>query len=275
MNYQLIHDNIIERAKNRPNKGYVELHHIVPTCILGKQDNSEENLVYLTAREHFIIHKLLTLIYPNENGLHLAVFAMSNGWKSKFNKREYRISSREYKTIRENAALAISKINKKRYEDPKERDKTALLSKKMWKNPDHVKKMSDVMKGVWANPEYKDKLSQIQLRRYEDPEERDKTSEATKKHYEDPVNREVLSNIMKERWKDPVYFDKMTEASSGKNNGMSKQVKLTMNDGSIHVYDTMVAVRNALGFKSYNPIYKALKNNGMHPIFGWTVELEK
>ena len=56
MNYQKIHDAIIERAKTRKLEGYKERHHIIPRCLGGTDDN--ENLVDLTAREHFIIHLL-------------------------------------------------------------------------------------------------------------------------------------------------------------------------------------------------------------------------
>jgi len=56
MNYQKIYDQIIERAKNRKLEGYKEKHHIIPKC-LGGPDN-KENLVELTAREHFLCHLL-------------------------------------------------------------------------------------------------------------------------------------------------------------------------------------------------------------------------
>jgi len=54
MNYKRIHDQIIERAKSRILEGYKERHHIIPKCMGG--NNEKDNLVYLTAREHFIIH---------------------------------------------------------------------------------------------------------------------------------------------------------------------------------------------------------------------------
>lgn len=43
---------------NPDNKGYTEKHHIIPRCIGG--DNSNENLVKLSARQHFVCHLLLT-----------------------------------------------------------------------------------------------------------------------------------------------------------------------------------------------------------------------
>lgn len=50
--------SIIDSAKNRNNTGYTERHHILPKS-LGGSDN-KNNLVRLTAREHFICHQLLT-----------------------------------------------------------------------------------------------------------------------------------------------------------------------------------------------------------------------
>ena len=58
--YSKYYFNIINRAKSRdlPLNTYTEKHHIIPKCLGG--NNSKDNLVKLTAREHFICHKLLT-----------------------------------------------------------------------------------------------------------------------------------------------------------------------------------------------------------------------
>ncbi len=62
MNYKKLYDNIIENRKNNPIKGYKERHHIIPRSLGGI--DSKENLVDLTAREHFICHYLLVKMYP-------------------------------------------------------------------------------------------------------------------------------------------------------------------------------------------------------------------
>ena len=67
--YQKTYDSLIEKRrkfpltkdKNDPNYIYCETHHILPKCLGGS--NEEENLVNLTAREHFIAHMLLVKIY--------------------------------------------------------------------------------------------------------------------------------------------------------------------------------------------------------------------
>jgi len=50
--------NIIQRAQTREISGYIERHHIIPKSLGGS--NSKDNLVNLTAREHFVCHWLLT-----------------------------------------------------------------------------------------------------------------------------------------------------------------------------------------------------------------------
>jgi len=58
--YLTMYNSIIQNAKNRDIKGYVEKHHIIPKSLGGTNDN--DNIVPLTAREHFICHRLLTKI---------------------------------------------------------------------------------------------------------------------------------------------------------------------------------------------------------------------
>lgn len=71
MNYQRIYDQIVDRAKKEGRKKsqgvYYERHHIVPKCLGGS--DSRDNLVLLTAREHFICHRLLCRIYPESRKL--------------------------------------------------------------------------------------------------------------------------------------------------------------------------------------------------------------
>lgn len=54
--YTQCYYNIVNRAKAREQLGYVEKHHIIPKSLGGK--DTADNLVKLTAREHFICHWL-------------------------------------------------------------------------------------------------------------------------------------------------------------------------------------------------------------------------
>ena len=56
--YTTIYYTIVNRAKLRNLEGYCEKHHIIPKSLGGS--NAKDNLVKLTAKEHFICHLLLT-----------------------------------------------------------------------------------------------------------------------------------------------------------------------------------------------------------------------
>lgn len=70
MNYQKIYNQLIEKRQQILVEGYSERHHIIPRCMGGS--DSAENLVRLTAREHFIAHVLLVKIYRNASLMHAA-----------------------------------------------------------------------------------------------------------------------------------------------------------------------------------------------------------
>ena len=97
MNYRRIHDAIIDRARNRKLQGYYERHHVIPRCI----DNNSKETINLTAREHFIIHKLLCEIYPTNHKLLHAYWLMANKTQSNNQQRIYNVSSKEYQRLKE------------------------------------------------------------------------------------------------------------------------------------------------------------------------------
>lgn len=119
MNYQRIYDQIIERAKlevqgrilNRKkwkeSKGeegvYYESHHIIPKCLGGTgraYQWEHENIVLLTAREHFLCHWLLHRIYPDSRSL-LYAFDQMCVISPKFNGNRVIPSSRVVQEILE------------------------------------------------------------------------------------------------------------------------------------------------------------------------------
>jgi hypothetical protein len=83
MNYKNIYSHLVQKAQSRELNGYGEQHHIVPKCMGGS--NAKNNIVYLSAKEHFIAHKLLVRIYPNVKGVWYALIAM--GRLSQFKSR--------------------------------------------------------------------------------------------------------------------------------------------------------------------------------------------
>ena len=75
MNYQKHYNLLIERARTRILSCYSELHHIIPKCIGGTDEDS--NLVRLSPEEHYVAHQLLVKMYPNEPKLVFAAHQMT------------------------------------------------------------------------------------------------------------------------------------------------------------------------------------------------------
>lgn len=109
MDYLKVHDQIINRGKTRKLTGYKERHHIIPKCMGG--GNSKDNLVDLSAREHFIIHWLLHRIYPDNGSLAIAFYRCANI------KNGLLPSSRSYEEARKVSSNAQSIMKKQKYKD--------------------------------------------------------------------------------------------------------------------------------------------------------------
>lgn len=118
MDYEKIYNQIIDRAKTRQLEGYREKHHILPKCMGGS--NGRENIVELTAREHFVCHWLLCRIYPQHSKLAHAFWFMSKQ-NAPTQQRDYIVSSRVYAEAVSNLKfteehknkIAIAKIGNK------------------------------------------------------------------------------------------------------------------------------------------------------------------
>jgi hypothetical protein len=88
-----------ERGLNKKKLDYyTERHHIIPRCMDGSDE--KDNLVLLTAREHYVAHQLLVKIYPNNYKLIYAVKVMhlSNS-KIIRNNREYEWIKKNFSKI--------------------------------------------------------------------------------------------------------------------------------------------------------------------------------
>jgi hypothetical protein len=105
MNYQKIYDSIIAKAKSENRvKGkdtYYEAHHIIPKCLDGegltKQWKTHPNIILLTGREHFLCHRLLHEIYPNNSKI---FYAFSMMFLNNANQSRYIPNARSYEYLR-------------------------------------------------------------------------------------------------------------------------------------------------------------------------------
>lgn len=103
MNYERNYYDYIKYVKSLGKREleYSEVHHILPRCLGGSDE--PDNLVVLTAREHFLAHYLLTKIYP-ENFKLIDAFRMM-GVINKDEQKRY-INSRLYESKKKLFALA-------------------------------------------------------------------------------------------------------------------------------------------------------------------------
>lgn len=148
MNYKIIYQNLIQNRKLKGIiTGYKEKHHIIPKSFGGSNDSS--NLIYLTAREHFIAHLLLARIYPNSGMVH-AAYKMACLFR---NNKKVKITNRIYETLREKHAYRVStdEISKK---------KKSIATKGRKQTKEHIKARVESRKqnGKWLSEETIEKI---------------------------------------------------------------------------------------------------------------------
>ena len=144
--YKLWHDSIIKKALNRNIKGYFERHHILPKSLGGS--NKKDNIVKLTAKEHFIVHMLLCK-FTIGNAYHKMLYAFNAMSNIRYGKRHYKLHSRTAGILRKEFYKSI----KGRKVSAETRLKQSLAFRGE-KNPNYGKKFSK---------EHKRKLSEAKL----------------------------------------------------------------------------------------------------------------
>jgi hypothetical protein len=174
MNHQKIYNSIIKKARsenrirlkrNQKNYVYYECHHILPKCLGGT--NIEENLVLLTAKEHYICYKLLTYIYKGNIKIVYAFHRMTFAKNGKYN-----ISARDYKYIRElinltpmskeqRQKISIAQKGKNNYiygkkqsKKANEKNRLAHLGQIPWNKNKKCPQLSGVNNGMYKKSNY-------------------------------------------------------------------------------------------------------------------------
>jgi hypothetical protein len=105
MDYMKLYYDIILRSKDRGlNKSklnyYTEKHHIIPKCYFKseKAASYKENLVLLTAREHYLCHYFLWKNCKSDNRMFLAYYRILKGNKIKYSN----VTSKQYEILKIN-----------------------------------------------------------------------------------------------------------------------------------------------------------------------------
>ncbi len=148
--YTACYYSIIDKAKSRSllEEVYSEIHHILPRSLGG--DNSTENLVQLSGREHFICHILLTKM--TEGRAKYSMIHAAIGMKRARDYQDRYINGRLYETIRKEFALISSQRNKGKTVTVETRAKMSRASKGKPKSEETKLKMSAAAKGKPKGP---------------------------------------------------------------------------------------------------------------------------
>lgn len=172
--YKKVYNKIIRRAKKRgldknSLEGYYEKHHIVPKCLGG--DNKKDNLVLLTAKEHFIAHRILYRLHPDNYKLLMAVIAM--------------LSPGNVNNHRETVSLSTAQYYRKLHAD-------SLRGKHL--SEQTRKKISDGNKGRKLSQEQVELLRRINTGKHPTEETRRRMSIA---HSRENLSEEIIEKIRK------------------------------------------------------------------------------
>lgn len=191
--YSRCYNRIIERRKNHPLDGYVEKHHIIPKSLGGS--NKKSNLVALSAREHFICHRLLVKMTIGKDKMKMS-FALRNliNRENKYQQR-YKIGSRTYAAIILGTRNNISKY---------------LVGEN---NPYYGKKHSEEVKAKMRAKRALQEPPNLGKNFQHTAETKEKLCRANKKQFEDILQIEMRKRITLEQMKNP---DRRYAAGNGK-----------------------------------------------------------
>jgi|AntAceMinimDraft_18_1070375.scaffolds.fasta_scaffold09713_2 hypothetical protein len=185
MNYQKVYNNIIKNAKsknriklrkNQKNYIYYEKHHITPKCLGGR--DKDDNLVLLTAKEHYVVHKLLTYIYTKNkrklvNAFHRMTFDKNGNRK---------ISSRDYEYAKFlKVTTPISEETRQKMRDHIFTDEHRKKLSESHKGLKYENRTLPSMKGM-LNPFYNKKHSDETKRKMSESAKNRKPNRLGKKH---------------------------------------------------------------------------------------------
>lgn len=106
MNYHRLYSSIIERARSsgrsKTDGACYERHHIIPKSMGG--NNTKENLVLLTMKEHYVAHHLLWRMHRNSS-MALALLRMKHGQQGQY---QHKVTAREYEAVKKIALNRLS-----------------------------------------------------------------------------------------------------------------------------------------------------------------------
>lgn len=153
--YTRWYNTIVEHRRSNLAEGYVERHHILPKSMGGS--NLDDNLVALTAREHFVCHWLLTkMTVGTDRTKMLRAF---NAFKMSSRKNPRRLTARQYaiarnikipyepRVVNPETGRKISKALTGRTQSAESNARRSASLKNRTFTDDHIQKLSVALKG--------------------------------------------------------------------------------------------------------------------------------
>lgn len=189
--------SIISFAQARQLASRVEKHHIVPKSLGGSNDT--ENLVNLTAREHFICHWLLTkmVVGNDKRKMDYAFWRMVN---TKNCPTRHKVTSRVYELARKSVRKHM--VGKTVSDETKQKLREA-----------RAKQDNSHLVGRTITPEWREKLSAANKGKSRSEESRKKQSATMKGRKRTPEECVAISNGLKGRVFSPEWRQKISEAA--------------------------------------------------------------
>lgn len=184
MDYQRHYDILVNRARNRKLISYFEKHHVIPRCLGGGDE--AENIVKLTAEEHYVAHQLLVKIHPENRKLVFAAWMMCNG-KKRNNKRYAWLKRKQLQVLSETHRgrkmpesnrhkLIAANTGRKCSEETRRKISEAQIGKVL--TEDHRRKLSESHKGKKLSAETRMRMSEAGKKRVWPEDVRRKLSKA-------------------------------------------------------------------------------------------------
>jgi hypothetical protein len=165
--------SIITQAKLKVNlrvTGYYEKHHIIPRCLDG---GGGENIIKLSAREHFICHRLLTKMFIEKSVLMKMHCAMHYLMRNRND--NLKITSKTFAVVRENFSKAMSQImkGKRRIQSDEEKRLRSINQLGRYVSEETKQKISSAHLGKTHQPhsrETRAKISAVNIGKKASPE---------------------------------------------------------------------------------------------------------
>lgn len=191
--YRHIYERIILHAQHRNLTSYTEKHHIIPKSLGGR--HTSNNIVHLTAKEHYIAHACLTRCTKGQYlrsmvyAFHMMGYARGSGQQQTYRKRA---TSSVYQKNKIIYAKFVSERSKGHVASIKTRQKMSAASLGRPKTSEHALNISRGLSGKPKTPEHMNKINH-------NPEKIAKTAEKHRGMKRTMEARAKMSAAAKER----------------------------------------------------------------------------